>query len=346
MKKKYILVNILLFFSVISFSQEIDMYLIPENVETFVGNTEHIFLDPVLVDDVADFPGITATEDRFNNHNDDENDIADSEDFFTSFDIDVEFGWSKTAKFVNLPLSYFYKDFEFSLVMPFYLQRQVFYSHGYVSATGLGDLLFSASWKYRTSQVFNRFITSMSFPTGNQNKNVNGYLCPLGTGSYDVILSNQFQLNKPNYSINSILTYRYSGKSERSVIISYPDFYGIEQILFNLSNGHTILLNSSYNRYITNYLSVFGGVSLMHNASGKLNKEQTFSWNSDIIRTEGVDPFQEFFVADVKLAVSATVFATDIVFVLSQPVYTWRKTDNIEGTRKMSYYIKLSRNIF
>ncbi len=84
----------------------------------------------------------------------------------------------------------------------------------------------------------------------------------------------------------------------------------------------------------------------MRNTSGKLSKEQTFSWNSDIVRTEAVNPFQEFFVADVKFAVSATVFATDIVFVLSQPVYTWQKNENFEGARKMSYYFKLSRNIF
>ncbi len=321
------------------------MYLIQENVETLVGNTEYIYLDPVLVDDVNDYPGINATDDRFNIGRDD-NGIADAEDFFTLLDIDAEFGWSKNSKLFNLPISYFLDDFEFSLALPFYLQRQVFYSHGYASATGLGDLLLSVSWKFRNTKVFNRIIGSFSIPTGNQNKNVDGYLCPLGTGSYDFIFKNQFQLNQSTYTLNSILTYRYSGQSDRTVIISYPDSFGIEQIDFNLTNGHTVSLNSSYSRYLTNYLSVFGGFSLMRNKSGELSKVQSFSWNSDLIRTEGQKPFQEFFIADAKVAVAFSVFATDIVFVLSQPIYTWRKTENIEGERKMSYYFKLSRNIF
>lgn len=328
------------------FSQEVEMYLIPENVETLISNSENIYTEPVLQDDIVDFPGITETKDRFNEGDVDDGDIADTEDFFTMFDLDAEFGWSKTSKYLNLPVAYFYNNFELSLSIPFYLQKQVYYSHGYVSATGMGDLLLSGSWKYRTPMIFDRVIGSVSFPTGNENKNVDGYLCPLGTGSYDLILSNQFQLNKPNYTVNTILTYRFSGKSDRKIIISYPDFSGIEQITYNLTQGHTFALNSSYNRYITNYLSVFGGFSLMRNTSGKLSKEQTFSWNTDILRTEDSNPFQEFFIADVKLAVAATVFGTDIVFVLSQPVYTWRLNDGIEDTRKLSYYFKLSKNIF
>ena len=328
------------------FPQNVDLYLIPQNVETLIGNNENVYLDPFWVDNLIDFPGITATQDRFNINEKEVDEIANTEDMFTSFDIDAEFGWSKTAKFVDLPLAYFYKDFEFSLQIPFYFQKQVFYSHGYVSTMGLGDLTLLSSWKYNNLQVFDKVSIAVSIPTGNQNKSVGGYLCPLGTGSYDIIFDNQFQLNKPNYAINSILTYRYSGQSKRKIIISYPDIGGFEQIEYFLSNGHTVSLNSSFNFYLTNYMSVFGGFSLMRNTSGKLSKQQKYSWNSDIIITEGQVPFQEFFIADIKCALAFTLLSTDIVFVLSQPVYTWRKSESVENDRKLNYYIKLSRNIF
>ncbi|MDD4149599.1 MAG: hypothetical protein PHE33_06180, partial [Bacteroidales bacterium] len=133
MRRNIIFISII--FCIIPFwsiSQEVDLYLIPENVETLIGNNENIYSDPTLYDDVVDFPGITETDRRFGK-NDDEQNIANSENILSSFDIDMELGWSKTAKYLNIPISYYYKDFELSLKMPFYLQRQVYYSHGYVS---------------------------------------------------------------------------------------------------------------------------------------------------------------------------------------------------------------------
>ncbi|MDD2385979.1 MAG: hypothetical protein PHP52_04280 [Bacteroidales bacterium] len=345
---KIFAVVISFFFCAIPFcalSQEVDLYLIPENVETLIGNNENIYLDPVLYDNVADFPGITETDRRFGN-TDDNLGIANSENILSSFDIDMELGWSKTAKFLNIPISYYYKDFELSVKIPFYIQRQVYYSHGYVSAYGLGDLVLSAAWKYVDQMFYNKVLASLSFPTGNKNKAVNSYLCPLGTGSYDLILTDMFQFNRPQYSINAILTYRYSGESNRAVVISYPDFDGTQMINYELDNGHTFLVNSSANYNITNFVSVFGGFSLMKNMSGKLSNIQTYSWKPDIDYQESIGHYREFLVVDAKAAVSATAFATDIVFVFSYPIYTDFKQHGVVDSRKFSYYIKLSRNIF
>ncbi len=326
-------------------SQEVDLYLIPENVETLIGNNENVYLDPTLHGNVADFPGITETTRRFGNTND-EQDIAKNENILSFFAIDMELGWSKTAKFLNIPLSYYYKDFELSLKMPFYFQRQVYYSHGYVSAYGLGDLVLSGSWKYANQLFYNKISASFSFPTGNKNKAVDSYLCPLGTGSYDIIFTDMFQYNQPQYAINTILTYRYSGESNRTVVIDYPDFAGTQMVNFKLDNGHTFVLNSSANYYINNFVSVFGGFSLMKNMSGKLSNIQTYSWKTDIDYQESVGNFREFLVVDAKAALSATVFATDIVFVFSYPIYTDFKQYSVIESRTFSYYIKLSRNIF
>ncbi|MDD4150083.1 MAG: hypothetical protein PHE33_08640, partial [Bacteroidales bacterium] len=233
-----------------------------------------------------------------------------------------------------------------SLKMPFYLQRQVYYSHGYVSAYGLGDLILSGSWKYVDQMFYNSISAALSFPTGNKNKNVDSYLCPLGTGSYDFIFTDRFQFSQPRYSINAIVTYRYSGESDRTVVINYPDFAGTQMVDYKLDNGHTFVLNSSANYDITNFVSVFGGFSLMKNMSGKLSNIQTYSWKTDVDYQESIGNYREFLIVDAKAALSATVFATDIVFVFSYPIYTDFKQHGVIDSRKFSYYIKLSRNIF
>lgn len=343
--RKYFLFVFAFLFCIVVNAQEVDVYLIPENVETLIQNNENVFYEPILYEDIVDFPGIAETERRFG-LNEDEQDIANSQNVFTVFDLDAEFGWSKTSKYVNIPLSYYYKNFELSLKMPYYLQRRVLYSHGYVSAYGLGDLLLSAAWKFYNPGIYNHISANLSFPTGNQNKNSDGYLCPLGTGSYDLIFTDRFQFNKPKYSINAILTYRYSGESQRKVIISYPDIGGTETINYNLNNGHTVVFNSSYNHYITNFFSVFGGLTVMKNISGDLTREQSFSWNPESINTISDGAYREFFILDAKLATSVNVYATDIVLVMTIPVYTDFKTQSVSGERKMGFYLKLSRNIF
>jgi hypothetical protein len=260
--KKIVILNIIIFciipFCVIA--QDVDLYLFPENVEILIGNNENIYLDPTLYDDVVDFPGITETDNRFGNI-DNEQDITNSENILSPLNIDMEIGWSKTAKFLNIPISYFYKNFELSLKMPFYMQRQVFYSHGYVSAYGLGDLNLGGSWRYADNMFYNNVTVSLSIPTGNENKNVDSYLCPLGTGSYDFIFTDKFQFSRSKYSINAISTYRYSGESNRTVVVNYSDFEGIQMMKYELDNGHTFVLNSSANYNITNYVSVFGDSS-------------------------------------------------------------------------------------
>ncbi|MBN2776047.1 MAG: hypothetical protein JXR36_00300 [Bacteroidales bacterium] len=326
-------------------AQEVDVYLIPENVETLMQNNENVFFEPILYEDIVDFPGISETDRRFG-LNQEEQDIANSQNVFTVFDLDAEFGWSKTSKYVNIPLSYYYKNFEMSLKMPFYFQRRVLYSHGYVSAYGLGDLVLSAAWKFYKPGVYNHISANLSFPTGNQNKNSDGYLCPLGTGSYDLIFTDRFQFNQPKYSINAILTYRYSGDSQRKVIISYPDLGGTETINYYLNNGHTVVFNSSYNHYITNFFSVFGGLTLMKNISGDLSREQICSWNPEIVRTISEGAYREFFIFDAKLATSVNIYATDVVLVMTIPIYTDYKTQSVSSDRKIGFYLKLSRNIF
>ncbi len=345
MKKIILLLLYLMVYNII-FSQDLEIYLINQNVETLASSVQDKVNNPVYLYDLSDFPGITGTKERFN-LNDNEGDInTGSDDFFSMFNLDAEVGWSKTSKYLRLPVSYFYKNFELNASLPFYLQRQVYYSHGYVSAYGLGDLAVSGSWKYQKQEIFNKVILTASLPTGNHNKSVDGFLCPLGTGSYDFIFANKFQLNKPTYSINSVFSYIYSGKSSREVIIKYPNPSQTEYIDYDLGTGNTFVFNASYNRYITNFLSIFGGFSMMHNATGKLSKTQTFSWKDDIVKTEGDAPFQKIFIADVKLAAAVTVFETDLVFVLSQPVYTWQLNPDISKKRKLLYYIKLSKNIF
>ncbi len=333
-------------FPVGAFAQNVDLFLFPENVEILLGNNENVYMDPTLYDDVVDFPGITETNNRFGNSNDQEG-VSKAESIFSSFDLDMEIGWSKTAKFFNIPISYYYKNFELSLKMPFYYQRQVYYSHGYVSTMGLGDLNLIGAWEHSNNNMFyNNLSVALSIPTGNENKNVDSYLCPLGSGSYDFILKDEFQYNRSSFSINAIATYRYSGESNRTVIINYSDFDGTQMMKYKLDNGHTFVLNSSANILITQYASIFGGFTIMNNYSGKLSNLQTYSWKPDVNYVESDGNYREFLIVDAKAAISATILSTDITFVVSYPIYTDFKQYSIVESRDYSYYIKLSRNIF
>ncbi len=56
------------------------------------------------------------------------------------------------------------------------------------------------------------------------------------TGSIDFVFTNTFQFNKPKYGIYNNITYRYSGKSEKQVIVNFPTISGAENfILFTMA---------------------------------------------------------------------------------------------------------------
>ena len=345
--KTYLIIAIIVFcISQQLYSQNVEIGLVPENVETLISNTENIITDPSIISNNSDYSGVLENENKLFNQNPELDNNETESSIFNNMNIYAELGISKTSKFVKIPIAYYYKNFDLSLAMPFYIQRQVYYSHGYVSTYGLGDLLLSLSWKINTQNIYNKISANISFPTGNENKTVDGYLCPLGTGSKDLIFSNIFQYHNASYGINNNLSYRYSGESHKSVMINHSAIPGSENIYYSIRNGHLISNNTSYNYNFTNYFTLYGGISLLWNSDGTYNKEQTYTWKDDIIISDNNNAYQNMFLADLKLAFAFCVFQTDLVFVLSQPVYTRRALGNIEINRGFSYYLRLSRNIF
>lgn len=327
-------------------AQNVELYLLQENIETLITNTENIIEDPFIIGSHSCYPGITEIENKFPGNLELVDDSYTENEWLNNLEINAEIGFSKTSKFIKMPVAYYYKDFEISLAIPLYFQKRVYYSHGYVSTYGVGDLMLSGIWNKKSRTIFNKASLNVTFPTGNPNKVSDGYLCPLGTGSVDFIFSNIFQFNKPKYGIYNNITYRYSGKSEKQVIVNYPNIPGAENLLYSIYNGHLLLVNTAANYNFAYFFTAFAGISVIGNSQGSFDKTQSYTWKDDIVSSENQTANQNFVYLDAKLALSFSFYDTDLVFVLSQPIYTKRNIANIEANRSLSYYIRLSRNIF
>jgi hypothetical protein len=330
-----------------SISQNVELYLMPESVETLIRNPEIIAEDPIIYNN-TNVTGINETESRFNDTSILINSVENGSnlEWINNFNIGAELGLSKTSKYLKLPVAYYYKDFSLSLSIPFYLQRQTYYSHGYVSTYGLGDLLLSTSWQYRTKEIFNEVSVNLSFPTGNHNKLADGYLCPLGTGSTDLIFLNKFEYRKPNWGVLSNITYRLSGTHERNLSVNYPDIPGYEYLNYQLKNGNTLAINLAGKYNITNFMSTYAGFSSLINSHGNYTRIQTYSWNSELLSTEIDNANQDFTFIDLQFAIAFNFFNTDLVLVGALPVYTKAAQLSIMPERKLTYFIRLKRQIF
>ncbi|MBR5983400.1 MAG: hypothetical protein IK025_06740 [Bacteroidales bacterium] len=314
----------------------------PESVETLQDNPTN-FDDPLVNGNGINIPGAAETENNFT--------ISDK-DF--QYGVAAEAGFSAMSKYLNVPLSIGYKGVSLTVAIPFYIQKKAKYSHGYVAAYGgLGDISTELSYKYQSQMFFEAISATVSFPTGNKNRTVKGYIVPMGTGSFDYIFSNTFQYRHAYFRVYNNLSYRLSGKCKRDLTLSVPYYddnnklqSGNEMVNYVTSNGNFFSCNTSFDYPVLSFMSLHAGFAVMNSSAGTIYHKHTYSWNDDVVEFPTSKSNQAYTSIDVRAAIAFSYWGIDLMCVLAQPVYVKTENQNIKDSQKFNFYIKLSKKIF
>ncbi|HPQ35896.1 MAG TPA: hypothetical protein PK563_15485 [Tenuifilaceae bacterium] len=343
MKKLILLFTLPLLSIFHTFSQDINIYLVKENVETVIKNTELLISDPFILESTVDLPGVFELRNITGIGVNEEADVTTGA--LKNLNIYIETAVTPTSKYLQLPIRYKIGDFSLSMSIPFFYHRALEYSHGRESTTGLGDLQLDANYEFKKNKIFTEFKVKAKLPTGDANKQVDGYLVPLGTGSTDFQIRNFFLYEEEKYSIFSNLGCRINGSSSRIVEIVYPENNDIETIEYSISNGNTFSANTAF-RYKLGYdFSIMTGFSAIANSQGKVSHTHSYSWDKPLAEFLDENACQNFLYVDMNLGLAYTIFKFDFVLNVRPPLYTKRSEGNVEGKRSLSYFLRVSRRL-
>lgn len=320
----------------------------PENVETLQDNPTN-YDDPLVNGNGINVPGNAETDNNF----------TPSEKNF-QYGISAEVGFSSMSKYLNVPLSIGYKGFNLTVAIPFYIQKKAKYSptpafpKGYVAAYGgLGDISAELSYKFQYPKIYDCISFTTSFPTGNKNRMVKGYIVPMGTGSFDFIFSNSFQYRHEYFRIYNNISYRLSGKCKRDLTMSVPYYdeanvlqTGQENINYVTSNGNFLSCNTSFDYPVLSWMSLHAGFAVMNSSAGTIYHKHTYSWNDGVNEFPTSKSNQAYTSVDVRAAIAFSYWGIDLMCVVAQPVYVKTENQNIKDSQKFNFYIKLSKKIF
>lgn len=315
----------------------------PENVETLLGNPVSFVNDPLANGNGINIPGASETENNFTLPTGD-----------LQFGMSAEIGFSPLSKYISVPLSLGYKWFTLGVSIPFYIQKKAKYSDRYVAAYGgLGDVNAYLSYKLQKPKIFESFSVTASFPTGNQNRTVDGYIVPMGTGSFDFIFANTFQYRHSHFRIYNNLSYRLSGKCSRDIVFaaSYYDSdsimrSGSEMINYVTSNGNLFSCNTSIDYPPFNFMSLHAGFAVMNCSSGTIYHKHTYDWKTDVIEFPEEKSVQSYTSIEVRAAIAFSYWGIDLMCVVAQPVYVLTDNPNIRESQTFNFYVRLSKKIF
>ena len=156
--------------------------------------------------------------------------------------INPEMEFSRATQSVKIPFAYPYKDFVFGVNLP--LQRKtIVMGDKSKSPIGIGDMSLSAAY---TSYLVGGFEGwdfdyagnfTIKLPTGNKDRTVKmsgvKYAVPMGSGSWDFIITGNALLRRNNREIFTDLKFRLNGENEDEVkngnMLSLKGRYGFLQ---------------------------------------------------------------------------------------------------------------------
>lgn len=336
---------LLLFFVVQNaIGQEIDeLFFYPETIETLMEDPVTFVNDPVANGGTINVPANAETESNF--------ELPATN---VQFGVSAEAGFSPTSKYLNVPLSFRAKGFGVSISIPFYIQKKAKYPHGFVAAYGgLGDITASISYRFQTPKVFEMLSATSSFPTGNQNRTIDGYIVPMGTGSFDFIFSNSFQYRHSRFRLYNNLSYRLSGKCKREIAFVASYFEndtvlrsGTELINYVTANGNILSCNTTFDYPMFNFMSLHAGFSVINCSAGSIYHGHTYSWKDDLVEYPTEKANQEYTAIDVRAAIAFSYWGIDLMCVVAQPVYVLTENPLIKESLKFNFYVRLSKKIF
>ncbi len=323
-------------------AQSLSVYLLPEHVETVAANGRMRITEAFIMDCHLGQPGNA----RLAQMGLSGEDPADAARPLGRLRLQAETVLTPTSQFLRLPLSYEIGSMDFSLSLPYYFRRTMEYTHGDVSTRGFGDVQLRAAYHLQGDRVRNSIIGSAKLPTGDASKMEDGFLVPLGTGTTDFMAANVLIYRGETLSFYNNLSYRISGDDTRLVEVFYPEFNDFEMIEYQITHGNTLAFSSVLTYHLPFGIGLNGGVSVIYNTEGSMDKHHSYGWDKPSTGMLGIDLAQDFLYVDVSAGVSVSLFDVDIMLNLMPPVFTRRNVSNTEAARKTMFLARICRQLF
>ncbi len=210
-------------------SQEtISITFTPEGVETVTESTDQLLTDPLNNNDSQYTGNLENIENQLFN-------------FSTTVGMSVDI--SENSKAITIPFMFTYDEFLFDVSVPYYLSRKMIYSDGIKETSGLGDLSVGVDYLKEINKIWYQANFDVKLPTGDENKLVDNYLIPLGSGSTDYSISAKIsKYFENNFSFHGSLSYRFNGEVDRTIKLKHFNEdgteRGIETIDYTITNGN------------------------------------------------------------------------------------------------------------
>jgi len=325
---------VLLLISAVLSADDIHFYLIPEGIEAATENTDFIATDQVNITNALG--------------GDKEKQQIDEEKQPTrmgNLSAEIETVINPKNTFVRIPLRYSWKQLSMDASIPYFFKREMNYASGKKSTSGIGDALLKTSYYFAGKSFRNELQFSVKFPTGDENKIVDGFLVPLGSGTTDYLIANHFTYNAQKFQLSGLISYRMNNDFRRIAEIIHPD-NKTERIVYDITNGDTFIINSTIIYNITSRFSFLTGFTFTHNQEGTMDRTHTFSWNNDVEEYKNLSANQDFSFADVYPALCYHILKTDLVLAAKIPLLTERNEENNETSRKPEIFFRLTRKLF
>ena len=122
---------------------------------------------------------------------------------------------STGQKLIVIPISHRINKVAFSVNLPYYFERTMKYEIGNKQQSGVGDITCSGGYDYERKSMQWKNKLQVKLPTGDAEAEDDGYLVPLGTGSFDFALNSSMYYHTKAMGLGLDLNYRISGKSKR-----------------------------------------------------------------------------------------------------------------------------------
>lgn len=339
--KKTIFASILFALAIGSvWGQGIEITFTPEGIRSATENTELLLSDPLI--NYSSFYVPPAFKDEKATASGAEEEGAAA---FGGFGIGLETEVSGPNKSISIPLNYAMKKFNFGVTLPYIYQRKMEYQAESKESSGIGDIAVSAgfgSW-LGNSMLFNLNVFA-KLPTGDDEKMVDGYLVPLGTGSTDWVFSLSLMKIFSRFSFSGNFSYKMNGASEKIAEITHTNIDSIETINYDITNGDMLNFTGGLDFFLSPNWTIGGWVNFITVAEGSTDEEHSYTWKQGYTET-GLSNKQDMTLVDLIPMLSYRLMMTDLTLMAKIPVVTERNEDNNEGDRGLTILFKLGRKI-
>lgn len=286
-----------------SFCQNSSIYFSNFDFERYLSDPHFIIYNQYALDNYCGHPTINYLE-KLESNDEQNNNFGLTTDFFVS---SMNFS-------LRLHPSYQYKKLKFGLTLPYnFLVSSTF--------NKIGDIMLFSSYNFKKKSLTNTTTIALSVPTGQEQPNKIFYYID-GTGSLDLLLSNNILANRDNYGFYGNLMLRYSLESKRTFTFIYDNTDFRETQIYNFSNGLFSQLSVGGWVSACKNLNFHYGMGTTYNTLTKYDVRVNYSWTEDVPEHRFVKDNRNFLNYDFRLGLTTRIRSVDISVFAINKIYS------------------------